>query len=176
MSPQARREVLKAVRSRYRKANRQEKKRILDEFVAVTGYHRKYAIQLLNHGVPARKRETRRRRRTYTVEVISALVEIWGVLDRPCGLRLKPYLPEFVAVMERKQELVLDPPTKSLLLRMSRSTIDRALAKARRRPHRRTRGTTNPTEFYTEACTPRSSRTSRAEAPVPRRGKPARPA
>ncbi len=108
MSPQARREVLKAVRSRYRKANREEKKRILDEFVAVTGYHRKYAIQLLNHGAPATTRQRRKRRRTYTVEVISALVEMWGVLDRPCGLRLKPYLPEFVAVLEREQDLV--PP------------------------------------------------------------------
>ncbi len=144
MSPQARREVLKAVRPRYRKANRQEKKRILDEFVAVTGYHRKYAIQLLNHGAPASKCEKRRRRRTYTVEVISALVRIWDILDRPCGIRLKPYLPEIVAVLERQQELVLDPQTKALLLRMSRSTIDRALGEARRRPQRRTRGTTKP--------------------------------
>ena len=144
MSPQARREVLKAVRPRYRKANRQEKKLILDEFVAVTGYHRKYAIQLLNHGAPATTRERRRRQRTYPVEVIAALIKIWDVLDRPCGTRLKPYLPEIVAVMERQQELVLDPPTKDLLLRMSRSTIDRALGEARRRPHRRTRGTTKP--------------------------------
>ena len=144
MSPQARREVLKAVRSRYRKANRQEKKLILDEFVAVTGYHRKYAIQLLNHGAPATPKERRKRRRTYPVEVISALVTIWDILDRPCGKRLKPYLPEFVAVLERQQELVLDPQTKDLLLRMSRSTIDRALGEARRRPHRRMRGTTKP--------------------------------
>ncbi len=144
MSPQARREVLKAVRPRYRKANRQEKKLILDEFVAVTGYHRKYAIQLLNHGAPATTRERRRRQRTYPVEVIAALIKIWDVLDRPCGTRLKPYLPEIVAVMERQQELVLDPPTKDLLLRMSRSTIDRALGEARRRPYRRMRGTTKP--------------------------------
>ena len=99
MSPQARREVLKAVRSRYRKPKRQEKKRILDEFVAVTGYHGKYAIQLLNHEAPASTRERHRRRPTYSVEVIAALVKSWEILDRPCGKRLKPYLPEFVAVM-----------------------------------------------------------------------------
>jgi hypothetical protein len=46
--------------------------------------------------------------------------------------------------LERQQELVLDPQTKALLLRMSRSTIDRALGEARRRPHRRMRGTTKP--------------------------------
>jgi hypothetical protein len=144
MSPQARREVLNAVRSRYRKANRQEKTRILDEFIALTGYHRKYAIQLLNHGAPKTRSKTRNRRRTYTAEVVAALVKIWDILDRPCGKRLQPYLPEFVAVLERQQELVLDPQTKGLLLRMSRATIDRALAKARRSPHRRTRGTTKP--------------------------------
>ena len=144
MSPQARREMLKAVRPRYRKASRQEKTRILDEFVAITGYHRKYAIQLLNHGAPASKRERRRRRRTYTVAVISALVKIWDILDRPCGKRLQPYLPEIVAVLERQQELVLDSQTKALLPRMSRSTIDRAVERARRQSHRRTRGTTKP--------------------------------
>ena len=144
MSPQARREMLKAVRPRYRKASRPEKTRILNEFVAITGYHRKYAIQLLNHGAPKRKPRKRKRRCTYTPAVIAALVKIWEILDRPCGKRLQPYLPEIVAVLERQQELVLDSQTKALLLRMSRATIDRALAQARRRSHRRTGGTTKP--------------------------------
>jgi hypothetical protein len=144
MSPQARREMLKAVRPRYRKAGRQEKKRILDEFVAITGYHRKYAIRLLNHGAPSKKSEKRNRRRTYTSEVIAALIRVWEILDRPCGKRLKPYLPEIVEVLERHRELVLDQETKALLLRMSRATIDRALQQARHRPYRRTRGTTKP--------------------------------
>jgi len=144
MSPQARREMLKAVRPRYRKASRQEKTRILDEFVAITGYHRKYAIQLLNHGAPKRKPRKRNRRCTYTPAVIAALVKIWEILDRPCGKRLQPYLPEIVAVLERQQELALEQEVKTLLLGMSRSTIDRALGQARRRSHRRTRGTTKP--------------------------------
>jgi hypothetical protein len=144
MSPQARREVLNAVRPRYRKANYQERKRILDEFVSTTGYHRKYAIYLLNHGAPAGKGKRRRQRRVYTSQVFVALIEIWEILDRPCGTRLKPYLPEFVEVLERQHELVLDQETKELLLRLSRSTIERGLRKARRRPHRRMWGTTKP--------------------------------
>lgn len=144
MSPQARREVLKAVRPRYRKANRQEKKRILDEFVATTGYHRKYAIHLLNHGAPKTKGKTRKRRCIYTAEVAAALIKIWEILDRPCGTRLKPYLPEIVEVLERQQEMVIAAETKALLLRMSRATIDRLLGEARRLPHHRTRGTTKP--------------------------------
>jgi hypothetical protein len=144
MSPQARREVLQAVRPRYRQASLKEKKGILDEFVAITGYHRKYAIHLLNHGGPRRKTKERHRRRTYTPQVISALTTIWEILDRPCGRRLQPYLPEIVAVLERHGELVLEPQTKALLLGISRSTIDRALRPARQRAHRRGRGTTKP--------------------------------
>ncbi len=140
MSPQARRAVLKAMRPRYRQASLAEKQRILDEFVAITGYHRKYAIHLLNHGAPQPKGKRRPRRRTYTPQVIAALITIWEILDRPCGKRLKPYLPEIVAVLERHGELHLDAETKDLLLRMSRSTIDRALRQARQRPQRRSRG------------------------------------
>src|SRR5579883_2362212 len=47
MSFQARRELLVAIRPRYRKAQRKDKTAMLDEFVAATGYDRKYAICLL---------------------------------------------------------------------------------------------------------------------------------
>ena len=45
-------ELAAAQRSRYLKAGRQEKGRILDEFVAATGYHRKRAVRLLRDGPP----------------------------------------------------------------------------------------------------------------------------
>src|SRR5688500_15825825 len=47
MSFQARRELLIQVAARYREADRTQKTVILDEFVASTGYARKYAIRLL---------------------------------------------------------------------------------------------------------------------------------
>ena len=47
MSFQARRELLTRVASRYREADPKQKTVILDEFVASTGYARKYAIKLL---------------------------------------------------------------------------------------------------------------------------------
>jgi hypothetical protein len=40
-------ELLAAIGDRYRASSRAERTRILDEFVAVTGYHRKHAIRLL---------------------------------------------------------------------------------------------------------------------------------
>ena len=49
MSLKARQELLSATTKRYRKASESEKRIILDEFVATTNYHRKYAIHLLNN-------------------------------------------------------------------------------------------------------------------------------
>jgi len=53
MSFQARRELLGRVGVRYRAASGAHKAHMLDEFVASTGYARKYAIRLLGQpGVP----------------------------------------------------------------------------------------------------------------------------
>ncbi len=40
-------ELVGAIGDRYRASGRTEKSRILNEFVAVSGYHRKHAIRLL---------------------------------------------------------------------------------------------------------------------------------
>ena len=44
MSQTSKDELVSALRPRYHQANRTEKQRILDELIATTGYHRKYAI------------------------------------------------------------------------------------------------------------------------------------
>jgi hypothetical protein len=43
-------ELVVAIAERYGDSLREEKARILDEFVAVTGYHRKHAMRLLREG------------------------------------------------------------------------------------------------------------------------------
>ena len=45
----SRKELMAAVGQRYRSATGVEKRQILDEFVALTGYHRKHALRVLNH-------------------------------------------------------------------------------------------------------------------------------
>jgi hypothetical protein len=47
---QSKYELAAAWQTRYLKARRSEKSRLLDEFVTVTGYHRRYALTLLRHG------------------------------------------------------------------------------------------------------------------------------
>lgn len=121
-----------AIRPHYRRAKRVEKSRILDEFVATTGYHRKYAIRLLNHGVKQQRRRRRGRPKTCTSEVTSALINVWEIYDRICSKRLRPFLPEIMQVLEREEKLTLPEETQRLLLQMSPATMDRRLQRVRR--------------------------------------------
>jgi uncharacterized protein YueI len=131
MSQRSKRELLEEIRPRYLKAKRPKKKLMLDEFVAATGYHRKYATRLLKHGRPRRSTKKHGLQKVYQGEVVVALEQIWEVCGRICSKRLHPFLPEMVKVLERCGELRLSEHTKTLLLRMSRSTIDRCLGPAR---------------------------------------------
>ena len=54
---ETRQDLLQAIRERYRAGTKDEKLRILDEFVAITGYHRKHAIRLFKAGSTARRCE-----------------------------------------------------------------------------------------------------------------------
>jgi hypothetical protein len=141
MSKKSKDELVERTHPRYLQASRTEKSRILDEFVAATGYHRKHAIRKLRQGLSTSRRERRGRPRTYTGEVVRALAQIWRICGCICGKRLQPFLPEMVRVLERHHELVVSPETRALLLQMSASTIDRRLALFRRR---RGHSTTKP--------------------------------
>ena len=131
MSQRSKRDLFAEVQPRYLKASKAEKKKILDEFTANTGYHRKYAIRILKHGYKRRPHKRKGRTAIYRGEVVAALEQIWEVYGRICSKRLHPYLPEGIKVLERCGMLTLSVQTKDLLLRMSRSSIDRCLAPAR---------------------------------------------
>ena len=137
-------EYAEAVRERYWKADRKEKTQLLDEFVRVTGYHRKAAIRLLNSGHKLPSGGTRGRQRTYGLETTSALKVVWEASDRMCSQRLYPFLPELVRVLEDNGELALEAEVKGQLCRMSPSTIDRLLRPYRQRGGRRPFSTTKP--------------------------------
>ncbi len=145
MSMTSKRELLTTVSPRYVLATDTDKARILDEFVATSGYHRKYAITLLRHPPPPRRRPiTRPREKTYTPAVQRALVRLWEIADRICSKRLVPGLPELLDALERHGELTLDVPTRALLLSLSPATADRLLAPIRRAALPRGRTTTKP--------------------------------
>ena len=120
MSLKSRRELLVVVAPRYRAACATERSRILDEFVASTGYHRKYALSLLNHPLSkAAPHKKRQRARHYPFAVQQALIRCWRISNGICSKRLIPYLPELVSTLERVGELHLDAATTDLLLSLS---------------------------------------------------------
>src|SRR5260221_13912357 len=134
MSFQAKRELLVQVAGRYRDVTGHQKSRILDEFVAATGYARKYAIRLLTQPelLPV-KPLTRPRARRYGPEVQAALEMTWAAANQVCAKRLVPFLPDLVASLERHGHPTLSDEVLSQLLRISPATADR-LFPARRPP------------------------------------------
>ncbi len=124
-------ELVGVVSERYGQASRAERGRILDEFAAVTGLHRKHAMRLLRGGPPSRRSGPRLGRRIYDVVVREALIVLWEASDRVCGKRLRPLVPLLLEAMERHGHLQLAPEVRGGLLSMSAATIDRALHEIR---------------------------------------------
>ena len=98
-------ELVAAVIERYSKGGRDEKGRVLDEFVAVTGFHRKHAMRVLRGGQANRRSAPRPERRLYNGAVREALIVLWEASDRVCGKRLKALAPILVEAMERHGHL-----------------------------------------------------------------------
>lgn len=141
LSVTSRQELMDSLRARYRSGSRVEKCRILDEFVAVTGYHRKHSIRLLTLGRVARPAVARARPRRYGNAVAEALVVLWEASDRVCGKRLKALIPTLLGALERHGHLQLDRDVRVKVLSASAATIDRLLVLPRsgsapRRRHR----------------------------------------
>ena len=117
-----RRQLTAAVAARYRTSTKAEKALILDEFTAVTGFHRKHAIRLLN-APPTKKPPTKHRRASVYDEALrEALVVLWEAADRICGKRLKPLIPVLLDALERHGHLALDPSVRDKLFTVSAAT------------------------------------------------------
>ena len=82
ISKQTKAELLAALRARYQRAPKADKTKVLDEFVAVAGCHRKHAIRLLTASRPAAPSTPVVARRIYGEAVCEALVVLWEAADR----------------------------------------------------------------------------------------------
>ncbi len=152
----AKQELLATIRDRYWASSKKDKSRILDEFTAVTGHHRKHGIRLLgkldDDGDPS---HSVRGRRIYDEAVRAAVIVIWEAADRICGKRLKATLPHLVESMERHGHLALDPEVRDRLLAASAATLDRLLkpirpvaGSRRRRRRKQSMGIRIPVRTY----------------------------
>ena len=141
VSKLARHEILAALRTRYERASKSEKSLMLGEFTAISGYHRKHAIRLLNRDMdlatPAKTSPASHR--VYDAAVKAALILIWEAADRICGKRLKAALPTLIGAMEKHGHLKQDAEVRKNVLAVSPATIDRLLAPVREGAGRRRR-------------------------------------
>jgi len=126
---ESKREYLLAIWERYQRVGRRFKSKILDEFCAVCGYTRKYAIGLLSRK-PRRRRRKPGPRRRYDGEVLAPLKAIWLAAEQLCSKRLKAALPLWLPFYEQECG-PLAAPVRQKLLQMSAASIDRLLKKER---------------------------------------------
>jgi hypothetical protein len=131
MSLSAKREALACIHGRYQRAGRPHKTRILDEFCATCGYHRKAALRLLNRPLPTAPPQRPGPKVRYDpVQVLPVLKAVWLASDQLCSKLLKAALPEWLQAHQRRCA-PLPEAFKEKLLGISPAQIDRLLRPAR---------------------------------------------
>jgi len=104
-----------------------EKKTILDEFCAVCGYNRKYAIRVLRRPLQKSSSSQKSQRgcktKYHQPELMAFLKALWIAANLACGKSLKAMIPNWLPHYPE----TLTEAVKSLLATISASTIDRLL-------------------------------------------------
>jgi len=132
LSYQARRELLQQTASQYREASPSQKRALLDAFIAITDYVRKYARWLLNHAEELQQMHGRSHLSRYGPDVQHPLFLVWHAANRICAKRLIPFLPTLIEALERHEHLHISDECRRQQLSMSAATADRLLSSQRK--------------------------------------------
>lgn len=120
-------EYLKQIRPIYKKANKSDKKEILDHAQYVTGLSRKRIIRILNDfKTPAIRPPGRPR--LYNEDIEVHLLKLYPMMERICPKRMKEAIPLWIDSYEAHYG-GLDDLTREKLCSVSASTIGRILKK-----------------------------------------------
>jgi hypothetical protein len=156
MSLSAKREALARIHGRYQRAGRPHKTRILDEFCATCGYHRKAALRLLNRSLPAAPPRRPGPKVVYDpVEVLPVLKAVWLASDQLCSKLLKAALPEWLEHHQRRSA-PLPEAFKKKLLGIRPAQIDRLLHPSRVQHPKKGLSATRPGTLLRHAVPTRS--------------------
>jgi hypothetical protein len=129
MTISERRKYLERMEGRYRRADRLDRGRLLDEMEAMTGLHRKSLLRLLGTNGLERQPRTRQRGRVYGSAVDDALRVIWESLDYVCAERLTPGLVPTAQRLAAHGELALTPELEQRLGQISVACVQRRLTR-----------------------------------------------
>jgi len=135
MSQKTKQEVVAKLRRSYAKAGAKFKRQLLDQAVALLGYHRKAAIRALRVQPSLRPAAgpalVLGRPREYDPQkLLPVLKPIWFAALQPCGTRLAALLPEWLPAYETDHRR-LDPDLRASILAVSGRTLDRLLVPLR---------------------------------------------
>jgi len=150
--------VYQETAKRYQKAQKKEKRSILDEFIKLTSLNRDYAATMLRlHGKSVRlgRKEYARaditrkgkksgRKKKYDNEVLKLLKYIWKILNYICGKRFKVTLNDTLDNLIEHGHLPGGQEVISKLRSISASTIDRILKPERKKLELKGRSGTKP--------------------------------
>lgn len=136
MDSDLKRKYIEVLRARYQQSSRAEKGVILRELCLTTGYHRKYAIRVLN--APRLIAKKPGRKRVYSDEVVAHLKRLWIEMDQMCSKKIVAALPLWLPYYDAPEAI------KEQLLTLSHATIDRALKQYRTAYRRARRAGTKP--------------------------------
>lgn len=128
----SREQYLETLREEYRRADKKQKSKLLNEARKRTRLNRKVLIGKLAHPAPAKAPARRRSRaKSYDAELKAPLARVWEIFDFPCGQRLAAVLREQVDRLRSAGELHCSERVAGLLKKASARTLDRLLAHER---------------------------------------------
>jgi hypothetical protein len=146
VSHKARWEYFRAIYGRYQKGDRKAREAILNEFCLNTGYHRKYAIRLLNGASPGPRgkvgKARRKRSLSYGAKTLAVLTAVWEAAGYPWSVRLKAMLPTWMPWIRKRFKM--DREMERELLAISPRQMDRRLRDQKLQARRRLYGRTQP--------------------------------
>ena len=155
MSNQSKREYLENCRARYPSRNRLGKSRMIDDVCDTMGWNRKHTIKALNGQVSLGKNPLGRwLGLVYGEDEKTVIVEIWKHSEQPCGKRLRPTIPLWLASYEARHG-ALEMTCREKILKCSARQLDRIT-----KPHR-----VNGQKRYGR-CTGRTSHRLKTLVPV----------
>ena len=144
MSKTSKREYLRELKKKYRRAGKKRKTQLLNDFCEFAGYHRKSALRLINNPLPSRWKRPRPRKKKYSLETIEALKVLWRALDEICAERLHPFIPTLLKCLIDQGEIKVSAETKQQLLAISLGKVKAILTSTKRRSFVKIGGLTRP--------------------------------